>query len=312
MSKQYLRSSIIDDAHTADIFALAVTPSHIISASGGASLQITSTTTPDTPRAQTLSGAHKLGCHHIATSRNGKYAASAGFGGEVKIWSLDEEGIWNEDGQVIHGNRAGEIWALAVSEDGQYLASTSYDGRINVWDLFAERKKIREFETKGSFGLCIDISRDGTLTATGHENGAVYLFNNESGRMVYSLPGLVKPVRTVAFSPGGTRLAAAGDSRVIGLYDVKYGEQIATLTGHSAWIFSVDWNETGEYLLSGAFDGKVKVWSVEQRICVATHSDSDRTIWCVKWLPMTGKSERFVAAGSNREIYVYREATGIE
>ena len=41
--------------------------------------------------------------------------------------------------------------------DGQYLAATSFDGRINVWDSLANGAKIREFETKGSFGMCIDL-----------------------------------------------------------------------------------------------------------------------------------------------------------
>lgn len=76
-----------------------------------------------------------------------------------------------------------------MSEDGQFLASTTYDGRICVWDLVGGRKKIREYETKGSFGMCIDMSRDGKFTASGHENGGVYIFNNDTGRMLYSLPG---------------------------------------------------------------------------------------------------------------------------
>ena len=63
--------------------------------------------------------------------------------------------------------------------------------------------------------------------------------------------GLIKPVRTVAFSPASKLLAAAGDATIIGLYDVRSGEQVFNLTGHSAWIFSVDWSHTGEYLLSG-------------------------------------------------------------
>ncbi len=58
---------------------------------------------------------------------------------------------------MLDGNKAGEIWAIALSEDGQYLAATSMNGRINVWDNLANRAKIREFETKGSFGLCIDL-----------------------------------------------------------------------------------------------------------------------------------------------------------
>ncbi|KAK2625336.1 hypothetical protein QTJ16_005705 [Diplocarpon rosae] len=297
-------------AHISDIFSLAVTPTQILSASGASSIKVHSTTSSDTPLVQTLNGAHKLGCHHIVTSRNGKVAASAGFGGEVKIWSISEAGEWAEQGKIVDGNKAGEIWAVALSEDGGFLASTTYDGRINVWDLTAGRQKIREYETKGSFGMCIDMSRDGRYTASGHENGGVYVFNNETGRMLYSLPGLVKPVRTVSFSPASTRLAAAGDARVIALFDVQHGEQVANLTGHQAWIFSVDWSDTGEYLLSGSFDGKVKVWSIDQRTCVATHSETDKCLWSVKWLPKTGRSEAFATAGANRSISLYREATG--
>ena len=130
---------------------------------------------------------------------------------------------------------------------------------------------------------------------------------------------MVKPVRTVAFSPAGTRLAAAGDARVIALYDVQHGEQVANLTGHSAWIFSIDWSDTGEYLLSGSFDGKVKVWNVAQGVCVATHSETEDALWSVKWLPRSdrvlapgmSKAEMFCAAGASRNLSFYREATGM-
>ena len=75
-----------------------------------------------------------------------------------------------------------------------------------MWDNLADGAKIREFETKGSFGMCIDLvmilsatlnyltypvqSVDGRFTASGHENGAVYIFNNDTGRLAHSLPGM--------------------------------------------------------------------------------------------------------------------------
>ncbi|MCJ1369440.1 superkiller [Loxospora ochrophaea] len=213
---------------------------------------------------------------------------------------------------ALDGVTAGEVWAIALSEDGRYLASTTYNGRINVWDTIAGDggKKIREYETKKSFGLAIDLSVNGRYTASGHESGAVYIFSNDSGRLLHSLPTLVKTVRAVSFSPGSTLLAAAGDTGIIALYDVSSGEQVAILTGHNSWIFSLSWSFTGEYLLSGSFNGKVKVWSVEQRMCVATHSETDRTVWCVRWMPKTGRNEGFAAAGAGGGISFYREATG--
>ncbi|KAI9706286.1 MAG: superkiller [Bogoriella megaspora] len=317
MSKQYLTTHTVDDAHPTDIFSIAVTPTQILSASGASTLRIHSTNQPDFPLVQELPGAHKLGCHHIATAKHNPKAASVGFDGEVKIWKPRENGEWEYEGSISDGNKAGELWAIALSEDGRYLASTAYDGRINVWDVGAERVKIREYETKGSFGMCIDLlltrkSVDGRFTASGHQNGSIYIFSNETGRMLHSLPGLVKPVRAIAFSPASRLLAAAGDAQIIALYDVSSGEQVANLTGHTAWVFSLDFNDTGEYLLSGAFDGKVKVWSIETRACVATHSETGKTVWSVKWLPKTAstRNESFATAGANKSISFYREASG--
>lgn len=59
-----------------------------------------------------------------------------------------------------------------------------------------------------------------------------------------------------------------------------------------------------------SFDGKVKVWSIDTKTCVATHSETEKAVWSVKWLPKTGKSEGFATAGANRSVAFYREATG--
>lgn len=59
-----------------------------------------------------------------------------------------------------------------------------------------------------------------------------------------------------------------------------------------------------------AFDGKAKVWSVDQRTCVATHTEAVKTLWSVKWLAKTRRNEGFVTAGASRNISVYSEAVG--
>ncbi|KAF2085975.1 WD40 repeat-like protein [Saccharata proteae CBS 121410] len=315
-SKQYLTLHTIPAAHPTDIFALAPTRTALLTASGSSSIRIYDTTSPDFLLAQTLENAHKLGCHHLVTSKDGKKAASAGFGGECKIWREEEggengKGEWREEGRIVEGNKAGELWAVALSEDGRYLASTTYDGRINVWDTSSpEKQKIRSYETKGSFGMCVDLSTDGRFTASGHENGSVYVFNNDTGRLLHSLPGLIKPVRAVKFSPASKLLAAAGDARTIAIYDVVSGEQVANFAGHAAWVMCLDWSDTGEYLLSSSFDGKAKIWSLESRTCVATHSQSEKTLWAAKWLPKTTRSEMFAVAGAERSVGIWREASG--
>lgn len=141
-----------------------------------------------------------------------------------------------------------------------------------------------------------------------HSPASLLLFTH--GGVLTWMLGLAKPVRAVAFSPGSTRLAAAGDAGVIALYDLEHGEHAANLTGHTSWIMTLDWSDTGEYLLSGSMDGKAKVWSIERRACVATHSETNKALWSVKWLPKTTRSEMFCTAGANRSLSFYREATG--
>lgn len=312
MSKQYLTLHTLENVHKTDIYALAPTKTQLLSASGSSSILVHSTTDPDFPTIQTIESAHKLGIHHLVTSRNGKKAASVGFEGRIRIWKVSEDGVWSAAGEVKDDSKPGDVWAVALSEDGGYLASSSINGKINVWSVGEEgMPKIREYETKGSFGLCVALSDDGRFTASGHESGSIYIFNNDSGRLAHSVAGLVHPIRTVSFSPASKLLAAAGDARIIALYDVSSGEQVANFTGHGGWILSLDWSDTGEYLLSGSHDSKAKIWRIETRSCVATHSQGDKPLWSVKWLPkVAARSEMFALAGGSQSISFYREAAG--
>ncbi|KAF3765687.1 WD40 repeat-like protein, partial [Cryphonectria parasitica EP155] len=224
MSKQYLTTHTVDNAHTTDIFSLAATSTALLTGSGSSTINIHRTTDPSGtfPISQSLT-AHKLGTHHIATSPrggDGRLAASVGFGGDIKIWRCDATtGDWSLDFEIspaeAKARGGGDVWAVALDSQEKYLACTAHDGRIYVWDL-ESKSVVQTYETggagAGSFGLCVDLSPDGKLTASGHHDGSVYVFSNEVGHLKYSLSGLAKPVRAVAFSPGNSRLAAAGDA----------------------------------------------------------------------------------------------------
>ncbi|CAK7207644.1 Ski complex subunit Rec14 [Sporothrix eucalyptigena] len=346
MSKQYYIAKAVDNAHETDIFSIAVTPTSVISGSGASTLRIHSTTTPEFAIAQSINGAHKLGCHHVTTAKgsSGTVACSAGFGGEVNVWRRSEAGDWTLDtvlrpSDLVGGgaredvasgaatkasDKTTDAWALALSKSEQYLAYTTHDGRVGVWDLQA-RSQLLVYSTNNratsSFAMAVDLSQDGKYTAAGYQSGSVNVFNNDQSKLVYTLPGLAKPVRAVAFSPLGKRLAAGGDAGVISLYDMKHGEPVGNLTppgsttsSSAVWVMSLDFSASGEYLLAGYMDGKVRVWNVELGTCVATNGETEMTaLWSVKWLPPKSErpgadTESFCTAGGDRRLTFYREA----
>ena len=50
-----------------------------------------------------------------------------------------------------------------MSPEGNYLAASTHDGRVNVYDTTKINEEVKatqtitQFETKGSFGTCVDI-----------------------------------------------------------------------------------------------------------------------------------------------------------
>ncbi|KAK6339090.1 superkiller [Orbilia brochopaga] len=308
MSKQYLTAHTIDNAHESAIYALGVTAEYTLTGSGSSAIKLHSTRDPTHPLLHTFDDAHKLGCHHIAVSKTGKRAVSAGFDGRMKIWDLEN---LEPNQEITSASKDGKTWPISLSADGSRCITGSHNGRVKVWDLDKTPVlQLREYETKNVFAMCVDLSSDGKLAASGHENGGVYIFNNETGRMAHSITGLIKPVRAVAFSPASKLLAVGGDFQVIAIYDVRSGEQVFNLVGHTSWVFSISWSETGHFLATSAFDGKTKVWSIESRSCVTTLGESGKPVFQVSFLPKLGSGEDLVTVGSS--ITYYREASGAQ
>ena len=92
--------------------------------------------------------------------------------------------------------------------------------------------------------------------------GTVRVWDAASGLEMLTLKGLTRPVDSVAFSPDGTRLAAAGWDRTVKLWDVASGQELRTLNARSAptlGVTSVAFSPDGTWLAS-AVSRTAKVW----------------------------------------------------
>lgn len=212
-----------------------------------------------------------------------------------------------------------KYWAISLSNDSTKFALSTIDGLVEVWDTeeTVQRKSVLK-GSKNGFGTSVDISNDGQFVATGHNDGGLYIFNTETDRLIYSIPGHSQPIRSVKFSPGNFYLAVAGDAKFISIYNVSSGEHVVNLNGHEGWIFSLSWNQAGDFLLSSSYDGKVKVWSFETMSVVNTQTDNDKPLLSCAWLDkgwgkgvIGGKNKGFVTVGEENAIRWYREAAGI-
>ena len=67
----------------------------------------------------------------------------------------------------------------------------------------------------------------------------------------------------MAFSPDNSRLAITGLNRQVQVFDAPNGEALFVLAEHTRFSECLAFNPTGKQLASGAFDGTVKIWSLD-------------------------------------------------
>jgi len=77
-------------------------------------------------------------------------------------------------------------------------------------------------------------------------------------------------IAALDWSPDGTRIAVAGASPSVNLYDPETGERKASCKGHSAGIYAVAFSPDGGQLATGGFDGTVRIYQTSD--CSLLHS----------------------------------------
>src|SRR5712671_3663309 len=76
--------------------------------------------------------------------------------------------------------------------------------------------------------------------------------------------GHSEPVRSVVFSPDGSRIVSGSSDRTIRLWDAETGDAIGKpLEGHSSGVNSVAFSPDGSRIVSGSRDNTIRLWDAE-------------------------------------------------
>lgn len=155
----------------------------------------------------------------------------------------------------------------------------------------------------------VAISRAGSRLAYLSLTSAkvVDVCNLHTGIVVASLKGHTDAVRSIVFSPDGTRLATSSKNGAVKVWDATTGALICGHTEHQNWVFATAFSSDGRLVASSSYDKTVRVFDVAAERVVHVLGSHNNGVLEVMF---TADDEHIVALNHSHQVVIWEVATG--
>jgi WD40 repeat protein/energy-coupling factor transporter ATP-binding protein EcfA2 len=181
-----------------------------------------------------------------------------------------------------------KINAVKFDQTSGYLFAALSDGRILYWkDLSAEDSELLLASVSdGNWGeISFNYQKNVVAAGTGNNQGAIYLWNINTGKQINSLRGHNAKITGISFSSDGSQMASASYDGSVCLWNMDDLNTLPVVFDeHGTWVTSVGFSPDDRYVISGDKDGNLrtlptKVTSVIDEYCSFLTRDLTELEW---------------------------------
>lgn len=315
MGKQYISTNTVAGAHSLDINDVQITSKYSITVSSDGNAQFYPHTAemvqdfgPQHTKLIDTNGVHWISAYENSLPGSTHKATVLAFGcfsGRTRLLFYIDDNIDDIKDIAVPVELTTMSWQTEFYVDPEsgrdMLIGTKVDGRVVVFVMTVTEDGVNlEASVPNGppqvhlFPHSLAVSPTDPVMAVGYTSGDVVLYDlirlqpKYTFRSTDLLADSTAIPRKIQFSPAGSLLAVARDNQSSGsitLYDVKYGENIGSLSkpshssgsgtsvggfAHDGWIMGLSFDGLGQFIASCGMDKAVRVWNLDNREREAT------------------------------------------
>ncbi|MBM4074898.1 MAG: hypothetical protein FJ267_04565, partial [Planctomycetes bacterium] len=254
----------------------------------------------------------------VAYVDGGKYIATAGEDGVIRIWN----GTTGQSLEEISGHKASV--GLLASGPNRILVGVSDDKSVVAWDanpgwqhvatIGPPQENLIDLARSAFINrvLSLAFSPDGKILATGggdpSRSGELILWNVESRSILKTITDAHSDtVFGLDFSRDGKYLVSGAADKFVKQFDVETGKLVRSFEGHTHHVLDVSWKGDGSRIVSAGADNAIKVWNVETGEQHRTIQNYSKQVTSIQFI---GPSDNMVSCSGDKTVKMHRSGDG--
>ncbi len=305
--------------HTKAVNSLAVSPDgkRLVTAGWDSTLRVWNM--DDEKELHVFRGTPSVNFSTVAFLPDGKRVVAAN-GAKVKLYDV----VAFKELHSFDNGHTQPVWFVAVSPGGRRLLTCGQEKHICLWDI-ETGKLLLKYTGHTDAIPGVAWTPDGTRYLSGSKDETLRLW--DLPRNLYDPPPLpadqeakeakvLQPPTTqmrnyteqVSFTADGKRALWCGDDKMVHVWDLANGKEVAKFDKHTAGVRSFALLPDGKRVLSASYDNTVRLWelSTGKEIRKFTHPKRAQTV------AVTSDGKRAVSAGDDNIVFLWEVDTAHE
>jgi hypothetical protein len=252
------------EAHQGRVDSLAVSPDGAWATSGGedTTVKIWELETGD---CRMTLGSHIRSVRCVAITPDGKSILAGSSDHKIAVWAAS-------DGRQISSWKASEhaVLSIVAMPDGRRAISAGNNHNVRMtgaafklWD-FTTQKCLARFESGGP-AQTVALTGDGKRVVSGFSDGALQVWNLETGKFMKMLSGHSAAVTSIQVTRDGRHAVSSSLDTTVKIWDLETLTCIGTLEGHEGPAVSVAISSDGVIASAGS---TVRLWDLNSGACL--------------------------------------------